>query len=98
LVTREATGLLNSWLTKPSNSELGLDRRLVDKRISPPINMPASGTRKQELLLHPDELEKVYVLRRVLSDMNPVESVELLRNRLAKVESNRLFLMTMNLA
>jgi transcription termination factor Rho len=80
------------------NSELHLDRRLVDKRIWPAIDIPASGTRKEELLLDPKELEKIYMLRRVLSDMNPVESVELLRNRLAKVESNRLFLMTMNLA
>ena len=80
------------------NSELHLDRRLVDKRIWPAINIPASGTRKEELLLHKEELEKVYMLRRVLSDMNPVESVELLRNRLSKVENNRLFLMTMNLA
>ena len=80
------------------NSELALDRRLVEKRIWPAINIPASGTRKEELLLHPDELEKIYMLRRVLSDMNPVESVELLRNRLSKMENNRLFLMTMNLA
>ena len=80
------------------NSELHLDRRLVDKRIWPAINISASGTRKEELLLHPDELEKIYMLRRVLSDMNPVEAVELLRNRLQKIESNRLFLMTMNLA
>ncbi|MEW6199941.1 MAG: transcription termination factor Rho [Planctomycetota bacterium] len=80
------------------NSELHLDRRLVDKRIWPAINIPASGTRKEELLLHPNELEKVYMLRRVLADMNPVEAVELLRNRLGKVENNRLFLMTMNLA
>jgi transcription termination factor Rho len=80
------------------NSELHLDRRLVDKRIWPAINIPASGTRKEELLLHPQELEKTYMLRRVLSDMNPVEAVELLRNRLEKIESNRLFLMTMNLA
>ena len=80
------------------NSELHLDRRLVDKRIWPAINISASGTRKEELLLHPQELEKIYMLRRVLSDMNPVEAVELLRNRLDKVESNRLFLMTMNLA
>ncbi|MBI3758853.1 MAG: transcription termination factor Rho, partial [Deltaproteobacteria bacterium] len=80
------------------NSELHLDRRLVDKRIWPAINISASGTRKEELLLHPQELEKVYMLRRVLSDMNPVESVELLRNRMDKTENNRLFLMTMNLA
>ena len=80
------------------NSELHLDRRLVDKRIWPAINISASGTRKEELLLHAQELEKVFMLRRVLSDMNPVESVELLRNRMDKTENNRLFLMTMNLA
>jgi transcription termination factor Rho len=80
------------------NSELHLDRRLVDKRIWPAINIAASGTRKEELLLDPKELEKVYMLRRVLSDMNPVESVELLRNRLEKTEANAVFLMTMNLA
>ncbi len=80
------------------NSELALDRRLVDKRIWPAINIAASGTRKEELLLDPQELEKIYMLRRVLSDMNPVESVELLRGRLQKVEKNAVFLMTMNLA
>jgi transcription termination factor Rho len=80
------------------NSELHLDRRLVDKRIWPAINISASGTRKEELLLEQKELEKVYMLRRVLSDMNPVESVELLRNRLEKCETNGIFLMTMNLA
>jgi len=80
------------------NSELHLDRRLVDKRVWPAINIAASGTRKEELLLDPQELEKVYLLRRVLSDMNPVEAVELLRNRLEKTEANAVFLMTMNLA
>ena len=80
------------------NSELHLDRRLVDKRVWPAINIAASGTRKEELLLDPKELEKVYMLRRVLSDMNPVESVELLRGRLEKTEANAVFLMTMNLA
>ncbi len=80
------------------NSELHLDRRLVDKRIWPAINIAASGTRKEELLLDPKELEKVYLLRRVLSDMNPVEAVEMLRNRLDKTETNGIFLMTMNLA
>ena len=79
------------------NSELHLDRRLVDKRIWPAINISASGTRKEELLMDPQELEKVYLLRRVLSDMNPVESVELLRARLEKTDANAVFLMTMNL-
>ncbi len=80
------------------NSELHLDRRLVDRRVWPAIDIPASGTRKEELLLDPKELELVYRLRRVLSDMNVVESVEMLRNRLDKVRTNAEFLMTMNLA
>ncbi len=79
------------------NSELHLDRRLVDRRIWPAIDIAASGTRKEELLLDTKELELVYRLRRVLSDMNPVESIELLRSRLTKVRTNAEFLMTMNL-
>ncbi len=78
------------------NSELHLDRRLVDRRTWPAIDINASGTRKEELLLAPEELELMYKLRRVLSDMNPVESVELLRNRLSKVRTNAEFLMTMS--
>jgi transcription termination factor Rho len=80
------------------NSELHLDRRLVDRRIWPAIDAAASGTRKEELLLDPKELELTYKLRRVLSDMNPIEAIELLRTRLTKVKSNAEFLMTMNLA
>jgi transcription termination factor Rho len=78
------------------NSELHLDRRLVDRRVYPAIDIAASGTRKEELLLAQEELELVYKLRRVLSDMNVVEAVELLRNRLGKVRTNAEFLMTMN--
>jgi transcription termination factor Rho len=80
------------------NSELHLDRRLVERRTWPAIDIPASGTRKEELIMDPKELELVYKLRRVLSDMNPVESVELLRTRLSKCRTNAEFLMTMNLA
>ncbi len=80
------------------NAELHLDRRLVDKRVWPAIDVAASGTRKEELLLDPKELELVYRLRRVLSDMNPVEAIELLRTRLSKSRTNAEFLMTMNLA
>ncbi len=79
------------------NSELHLDRRLVDRRVWPAIDIAASGTRKEELLLAPEELELTYKLRRVLSDMNAVEAIELLRSRLAKVRTNAEFLMTMNL-
>jgi transcription termination factor Rho len=79
------------------NAELHLDRRLVDRRVYPAIDINASGTRREELLLDPKELELVYRLRRVLSDMNPVEAVELLKGRLEKVPSNAQFLMSMNL-
>jgi len=79
------------------NSELHLDRRLVDKRIWPAIDISASGTRREELLLDPKELELVYRLRKVLADMNVVEAMELMKSRLGKTKTNAEFLMTMNL-
>jgi transcription termination factor Rho len=79
------------------NMELHLDRRLVERRIWPAIDIAASGTRREELLLHPDELQLVYRLRKVLADMNVVEAMQLLKSRLEKVKSNAEFLMTMNL-
>jgi transcription termination factor Rho len=79
------------------NMELHLDRRLVDRRVWPAIDISRSGTRREELLLEPKELELVYRLRRVLSELNPVEAVELLKNRLSKTKSNAEFLLTMNL-
>ncbi len=80
------------------NMELHLDRRLVDKRIWPAIDVNASGTRKEELLLDPEELRRIYILRKVLSDMNPVEAMELLTGRMARTKGNAEFLMSMNLA
>ncbi|MCA9293444.1 MAG: transcription termination factor Rho [Phycisphaerales bacterium] len=80
------------------NSELHLDRKLVDKRIWPAIDVAASGTRREELLLDPKELELTYRLRKVLSDMNVVEAMELLKSRLGKSKTNAEFLMTMNLS
>jgi len=79
------------------NMELHLDRRLVDRRIWPAIDISRSGTRREELLLDEKELKLVYRLRRVLSDLNPVEAIELLKSRLSKCQSNAEFLMTMNL-
>ena len=79
------------------NSELHLDRRLVEKRIWPAIDISGSGTRREELLLDPKELELIYRLRKILADMNPVEAMELIKSRLMKVKSNAEFLMTMNL-
>jgi len=80
------------------NMELHLDRRLVDKRVWPAIDINRSGTRKEELLLHPQEMERVRILRRVLSDMHPVEAMEMLVSRLRKTQSNAEFLMSMNMS
>lgn len=77
------------------NMELCLDRHLVDKRIFPAINIEKSGTRKEELLLHPDELNKIWILRRALNGVPPVEAMELLVNRLKKTSSNAEFLMSL---
>ena len=78
--------------------EVHLDRRLVDKRVWPAIDINSSGTRREDLLLGEDEMRKIYVLRRVLSDMHPVEAMELLVNRLSKTKTNEEFLNSMNLA
>ncbi|QQE11944.1 transcription termination factor Rho [Planctomycetota bacterium] len=79
------------------NSELHLDRRLVEKRVYPAIDIAASGTRREELLMDQQEIQLVYRLRKVLADMNVVEAMELLKSRLGKVRSNAEFLMTMSL-
>ncbi len=79
------------------NMELHLDRRLVEKRTYPAIDIAASGTRREELLLDEKELGLVYRLRKVLADMNVVEAMELLKSRIKKVKTNAEFLLTMNL-
>ena len=80
------------------NAELHLTRKLVEKRIWPAIDIAASGTRREELLLDPKELDLVTRLRKVVSDMSVIEAMELLRGRLLKTKSNAEFLMTMNLS
>jgi transcription termination factor Rho len=77
------------------NMELGLDRDLVNKRIYPAINIEKSGTRKEELLVHPDELQRIWTLRKALKDVPQVEAMELLINRLKKTNSNLEFLMAL---
>ena len=79
------------------NTELHLDRRLVEKRIWPAVDVNKSGTRREELLMDEEELRLVWVLRRVLNDMNPVEAMELLTNKMRRTETNDEFLMSMNL-
>jgi transcription termination factor Rho len=78
------------------NMEINLDRRLVDKRVFPTIDINRSGTRKDELLLPPDELNRVWVLRKVLSPLSTVEAMELLLGRLVKTKSNAEFLGSMS--
>ena len=77
------------------NMELHLDRRLVDKRIFPSIDINKSGTRKEELLLTPDELNKVWILRKVLNPLGVVEALELLHEKMMKTKSNKVFLDSM---
>ena len=79
------------------NMEVHLDRSLVDRRIFPSINVPISGTRKEELLYHPEEYEKVAVLRRALTDVPPVEAMELLLTKLKQTPNNIAFLMSMDM-
>ena len=79
------------------NTELHLDRRMVEKRVWPAIDVNRSGTRREELLMNEDELQLVWAVRRVLNDMNPVEAMELLVNRMKKTKTNEEFLMTLNL-
>ncbi|MBN9692693.1 MAG: transcription termination factor Rho [Verrucomicrobia bacterium] len=76
------------------NMEIHLDRALVDRRIFPSINIERSGTRKEELLYHPDEFNRVSVLRRALVGVPPVEAMELLLGRLKKTPNNIMFLLS----
>jgi transcription termination factor Rho len=78
------------------NSEIVLDRKMSDKRIFPAIDINKSGTRKEELLLSRDELNRVWILRKVLNPLSPVEAMELMLERLAKTKSNREFLESMS--
>jgi len=76
------------------NMELVLDRRLSDRRVYPAIDVIKSGTRKEELLLHPEELERIYSLRQALSDLTPLDAMNLLLNRIKKTNSNAEFLLS----
>jgi transcription termination factor Rho len=78
------------------NMELVLDRRLAERRIFPAIDVNRSGTRKEELLLTPEELNRIWVLRKVLNEMNPLEAMELLIERMRKANSNAEFLLGMS--
>jgi len=78
------------------NMELQLDRKLSNKRIYPAVDLNASSTRREELLLHKDFLQKMWILRNYLSDMTSVEAMTFLRDKMAKTRSNEEFLISMN--
>jgi transcription termination factor Rho len=77
------------------NSELHLIRELADRRIFPSFDLTRSGTRREELLLHKDELSRIWMLRKVLADMRPIEAMETLLDRMKKTKSNAEFLMSL---
>ena len=74
------------------NMEIHLDRKLTDKRVFPSIDITKSGTRKEELLLPKEDLSRVWVLRKVLNPLSPVEAMELLLDKMGKTKSNSEFL------
>ncbi|MBK9383350.1 MAG: transcription termination factor Rho [Planctomycetes bacterium] len=80
------------------NSELHLDRKLSERRVWPAIDINRSGTRKEDLLFTPEELKRVWMLRKILNEMSPVEAMELLVERMRKSRSNVEFLLSLSLA
>jgi transcription termination factor Rho len=78
------------------NMELVLDRRIAERRIFPAIDVNRSGTRKEELLLNPEELSRIWILRKVLNELTPLEGMEFMLDRLRVTKSNNEFLTSMN--
>jgi transcription termination factor Rho len=78
------------------NSELVLDRKISDKRIFPAIDINKSGTRKEELLMSPDVLQRVWILRKFLNELSSVEAMEFLITKMSDTKTNKKFLESMN--
>ncbi|MCX2738677.1 transcription termination factor Rho [Pontibacter anaerobius] len=78
------------------NMELQLDRKLANRRVYPAIDVPASGTRREDLLMDRDELNRIWILRKFMSDMNSIEAMEFLKERMKGTKSNEEFLISMN--
>jgi transcription termination factor Rho len=78
------------------NLEIHLDRKLTDRRVFPSIDIQKSGTRKEELLLPKEDLNRVWVLRKVLTPLSPVEAMELLLSKMSKTKTNQDFLSSMS--
>jgi transcription termination factor Rho len=77
------------------NMEIHLDRKLTDKRVFPSIDVAKSGTRKEELLIPKEDLNRIWVLRKVLNPLSPVEAMELLIDKMSKTKTNADFLASM---
>ena len=75
--------------------EIHLDRKLTDKRVFPSIDVQKSGTRKEELLIPKEDLNRIWVLRKVLNPLSPVEAMELLLDKMGKTKTNAEFLSSM---
>jgi transcription termination factor Rho len=78
------------------NMELHLDRRIADRRVFPAFDLIRSGTRKEELLIPKNNLNRIWILRRLLQEMNPVDAMEFIMDKVRKTETNRAFLDSMN--
>lgn len=78
------------------NMELQLDRKISNRRIYPAIDITSSGTRREDLLMDKDVLQRVWLLRKFIADMNPIEAMEFLKDRMSNTKSNEEFLVTMN--
>jgi transcription termination factor Rho len=78
------------------NSEIVLDRKVSDKRVFPAIDIARSGTRKEELLVPPDQLKKMYVLRRILNPMGTMDAIEFLIDKLRSTKTNSEFFNSMS--
>ena len=78
------------------NMELQLDRRLSNRRIYPAIDVQASGTRREDLLLDAKDLSRIWIMRKFMADMNPIEAMEFLMDRMRNTRDNQEFLMSMN--
>lgn len=76
--------------------ELQLDRKLSNKRVYPAIDVPSSGTRREDLLMDKDELSRVWILRKYMADMNSMEAMEFLLSRMKGTRDNAEFLVSMN--
>ena len=78
------------------NMELQLDRKIANRRIFPAIDLTSSSTRRDDILLEDNTLQRMWVLRKYLADMNPVEAMEFINDRIKKTRNNEEFLISMN--